>query len=325
MNFVFLGAGAFGIAGLEAVASSTHTLRGVVTQPDKPAGRGREFAATPIALTAEAYDWPLLKTADVNGPEALAAIRAWQPDILVVIAFGQKLSPELLALAPHGGINLHSSLLPRYRGAAPINWAIINNDAFTGASVIEVTAVMDGGAILADAQTPIGADETAGELHERLANLGGPLVPAVLDALAAGTLTRRPQDPALVSKAPKLSRQSAWVDFTQPAALVSARIRGLSPWPGVAVEVVDPDGRVRTTATIHKCLARPADLAAGTAHSPDQCGSVLADRTIACGRGVLEILTLQPAGKKPMDLKAFANGCPIGLGWQLRSVVPVAR
>lgn len=326
MKIVFLGAGAFGIPALQALAASEHKVCAVITQPDKPAGRGKSLTPTPIATAAESLGLPILKTADANAPDILALIGALDPDCLVVIAFGQKLSPELLALAPHQGINLHSSLLPKYRGAAPINWAVINNDAVAGVCVIEVTAVMDGGRILDRAQTPIAPDETAGELHDRLALLGAPLLPQVLEALAEGIVQRQEQDLALVTKAPKLSRQIAWVDFTQPAAVVSARIRGLSPWPGVAVEVIDPTGKVRTTATILKCLAHP--LAAGTPsappppHPPEKCGAVLADRTIACGQGSLEIITIQPTGKKPMDLKAFANGYQLGPGWKLRSVIP---
>ncbi|MEI8195659.1 MAG: methionyl-tRNA formyltransferase [Phycisphaerae bacterium] len=324
MKFVFLGAGAFGIPGVEACAASTHQLCAVVTQPDKPAGRGQELAATAIALTADAYGWDLHKTDNVNSPEMIEKIRAYQPDCLVVIAFGQKLSPELLAVAPYGGINLHSSLLPNYRGAAPINWAIINNDPTSGCSVIQVTNVMDGGDILASVSTPIGADETAGELHERLANLGGPLLPQVLDAMANDTLARTPQEDCLSCRAPKLNRQMAWVDFAQPAALVSARFRGMSPWPGIAVEVIDPTGKVRTTATILKCKATNPTVGAATSYSADLAGHVLADRTVACGGGgALEIITIQPVGKKPMDLQAFANGYQIGAGWKLRSVVAV--
>lgn len=324
MKFVFLGAGAFAIAGAEAVVASPHTLGGVITQPDKPAGRGQEMTPTPIALTADAYGWELHKTADVNSPEMLEIVRAYQPDCLIVIAFGQKLSPELLALAPYGGINLHSSLLPNYRGAAPINWAIINDDPTSGCSVIQVTSVMDGGDILASVETPIGPAETAGELHERLANLGGPLLPQVLDAMANDTLTRTPQEECRACRAPKLNRQMAWVDFTQPAALVSARFRGMSPWPGIAVEVIDPTGKVRTTATILKCKATIPTLGAATTYPPNLAGQVLDDRTIACGGGgALEIITIQPNGKKPMDLQAFANGYQLGAGWKLRSVIPV--
>jgi methionyl-tRNA formyltransferase len=316
MNIVFLGSGAFGIPSLEALAASPHRLLHLISQPDRPAGRGKHLTPTPAAAWAAARNLPVTKTDNANGPDVLALLRSLAPACLVVIAFGQKLSDDLLAIAPHGGINLHSSLLPKYRGAAPINWAVINNDPVAGVSVIEVTNVMDGGAILATAHTPVGDSETAGELHDRLAALGAPLLPRVLDDLAAGTVQRLPQDKSLASRAPKLSRDTAWVDFARPAPLVSARIRGLSPWPGVQVELTDAAGKPRTLATVLKCRALP-----GGGHDPASCGRVLPDRTVACGHGRLELLTVQPAGKKPMDLAAFANGYGYGPGASVKSVV----
>lgn len=319
MNIIFLGSGAFALPSLDALFRTHHILH-IISQPDRPAGRGSHLTPTPVSAWALSHNIPLTRTDNANAPDILALLRSLAPSALVVIAFGQKLSDELLSLAPHGGINLHSSLLPKYRGAAPINWAVINNDPFAGVSVIEVTPVMDGGAILATAQTPIGESETAGELHDRLATLGAPLLPQVLDHLAAGTATRTPQDPAQKSKAPKLFREMAWVDWSQPAPLVSARIRGLTPWPGVAVELIDPSGKPRIQATIQKCRAEP-----GPIHPPEKCGSVLPDKSIACATGSLEILTIQPHGKKPMDLAAFANGYSYAAGAKLKSVVPPAQ
>ncbi len=318
MRIIFLGAGAFGLPALEAVAAAGHTVAAVVSPPDRPAGRGNQLTATPVARAAAARGWAILKPEDANAPDVVGRLREIGADCLVVIAFGQKLSDELLGVARFGGINLHSSLLPKYRGAAPINWAVINNDPEAGVSVIEVTHVMDGGAILAQAATPVGRAETAGELHDRLAALGAPLVPQVLEALANGTAVRARQDPALATRAPKLRRDMAWVDWSQPAEVASARVRGLSPWPGVAVELIDATAKVRTQATILKCQAR-----AGGAQEPAQYGAVLADRTVACGTGSVEIITIQPAGKCPMELAAFANGYGFGPGARLRSVVAV--
>ncbi len=320
MNIVFLGSGAFAIPSLHAIADSSHRIVQVLSQPDRPAGRGKKLTPTAVAQWAMDREVPLTRTDHANAPDVLNQLRDLAPACIVVIAFGQKLSPELLSIAPHGGINLHSSLLPKYRGAAPINWAVINGDAEAGVSVIEVTAVMDAGAILAEARTAVGDAETAGELHDRLARLGGPLLPRVLDALEAGIVERRPQEAALATRAPKLSRELAWVDFTADARAVSARIRGLSPWPGVQVELLDAQGQVRATAAILKCRAL-----AGGAHDAERCGLVLADRSVACGSGSLELLTLQPAGKKPMDGAAFANGYGLAPGARLRSVVAPAE
>jgi methionyl-tRNA formyltransferase len=316
MKIVFLGAGAFGIPSLAALAASGHELAHVISQPDRPAGRGKQLTPTPVSQWALERGVALTRTEDANGAEVLGLLREIGPACLVVIAFGQKLSPELLGIAAHGGINLHSSLLPKYRGAAPINWAVINGDAVAGVCVIEVTAMMDAGAILAEARTPVGDAETAGELHDRLAVLGAPLLPRVLDALGAGRVERRAQETALATRAPKLSREKAWVDFSQDAAAVSARIRGMSPWPGVQVEVLDAGGKVRTVATLLKCRAVEKGQ-----HDAERCGSVLADRTVACGRGSIELLTVQPVGKKPMDIAAFANGYGFGPGARLKGVI----
>ena len=258
MNILFLGSGAFGIPSLNALALSAHKILHILSQPDRPAGRGKHLTPTPVSQWALDRNLPLTRTENANAPEILSLIRELNPDAIVVIAFGQKLSSDFLALTKNPLINLHSSLLPKYRGAAPINWAIINNDPTAGVCVIEVTPTMDAGDILASVSTPIDPAETAGELHDRLALLGSPLLPQVLDDLANGTRHRTPQDPTLVTKARKLSREIAWVDFTQPAPNVSARIRGLSPWPGVKVELLPKTADEKhkpVIATILKCRA----------------------------------------------------------------------
>lgn len=317
MKIIFFGSGAFGLPALEALKASRHEILHIVSQPDRPAGRGKGLTPTPVAAWAASHAITTTKPEDVNAPEVLAQLRSFNADAFVVIAFGQKMSDNLLSIPNcKPVINLHSSLLPKYRGAAPINWAVLNNDPIAGACVIEVTSVMDAGAILASASSPIGESETAGELHDRLAELGAPLVPQVLDAIAENKLQRIPQDPALKTRAPKLHREMAWVDFTQPAELVSAKIRGLSPWPGVQVELTDITGKPRTRATILKCRAKPGDT-----HEKEKCGHILHDHTIACGTGSLEIMTIQPAGKKAMNAIAFANGYGLSQGMMVKSVI----
>jgi methionyl-tRNA formyltransferase len=320
MNILYFGSGAFGIDALKAIVNSPHRIAGVVSQPDRPAGRGKHLEPTPVTAWASAQGFTILCPPDVNTPESIAQIAAFKADCFVVIAFGQKLSDALLALAPYGGINLHSSLLPKYRGAAPINWTLINNDAQTGVTVLRITNVMDGGEILESASTPIGPAETAGELHDRLAALGAPLVVRTLDAMAGGTAHGIPQDVSQRSAAPKLSRAMAWVDFSQDAAAVSARIRGLSPWPGCAVQLIDAAGQLRVQATILKCQAKDGN----SAHPAVDPGTVKNDLTVACGRGSIELLVVQPAGKKAMDARAFANGYGLKPGARLLSVVQKA-
>ncbi|MCL2647132.1 MAG: methionyl-tRNA formyltransferase [Phycisphaerales bacterium] len=320
MNIIFLGSGSFGIPSLRTLAGGgTHKILHIISQPDRPAGRGKQLTPTPVSEFALNHDIPLTRTDNANAPETLQLLRELKPDCLVVIAFGQKLSDDLLAIAPHRAINLHSSLLPKHRGAAPINWTLINNDPLAGVCVIDVTSQMDAGDIFASASTPIVPSETAGELHDRLAHLGSPLLPQVLNHLATGTLVRTPQDHALATRAPKLSRELAWIDFNQSAATVSARIRGLSPWPGTQVQLTDAQGKPRTIATILKCQATSSNQA----HPPEQRGTVLPDKTVACAIGSLQLLTIQPQGKKTMDLSAFANGYGYAPLAKLTSLVPV--
>ncbi len=318
MKILYFGSGAFGLPTLEALTQSPYEIVGIISQPDRPAGRGKHLEPTPVSAWAAQRGLPILKFQDANTPESLAQITAFNADCFLVIAFGQKLSDALLSLPPRGAINLHSSLLPKYRGAAPINWALINNDPQTGITVLRVTNIMDGGEILTSATTPIGPAETAGELHDRLALLGAPSVISVLNALEAGTAQGTPQDAAQRSAAPKLSRQLAWIDFAQDAPHVCARIRGLSPWPGCAVQLFDPTGKLRTQATIHKCQVKEAH----SIHPPHLQGTILADRSVACAIGSIELLTIQPAGKKTMDTKSFANGYGLDPGAKLVSVEP---
>lgn len=316
MNIVFLGSGAFGLPALEGIRRAGHAINLVVSQPDRPAGRGRASQPTPVTQYAREHRLESATVDAVNDPAFVAKVAAIKPDCLVVIAFGQKLSDPLLATARHGGINLHASLLPRHRGAAPIHWAIINGDAVTGVSVIEVTNVMDGGGVFAVEQTAIGTAETAGDLHDRLAQFGGEIVPRVLAGLSDGTARAVVQDAALRSPAPKLSREMAWVDFTQSANAASARIRGLSPWPAVAVQLFDPAGAPRVRFNVLRCEA----VSDGVPHETQHCARLLPDLTVACGEGALMLLEIQIPGKRAMTMADLANGYRVGGEWRVESV-----
>lgn len=318
MNILFLASGAFALPSLRTLVHSHHKILHILSQPDRPAGRGNKLTPTPVSQFALDHNLPLTRTENANAPDILALIKSLKPDALVVIAFGQKLSEELLNLAPHRAINLHSSLLPKYRGAAPINWAVINNDPTAGVCVIDVTPIMDAGDILASASTPIGPSETAGELHDRLAELGAPLLPNVLDQLAANSATRISQENSLATRAPKLSRDLAWIDFNQPAPLVSARIRGLSPWPGVQLQIPHPQKPAPTIVTVLKCQITTSTHS----YAHEDRGLILPDKSIACETGSLQLLQLQPQGKKPMDLAAFRNGHPFDAGIKVQSLIP---
>lgn len=327
MRVVFLGSGEFGLPTLEAIAS-THVVPLVVSQPDRPAGRGRKETPTPIAARAlKAAEDPsdplhgtvLHRPSDVNASVALDVIEEAAPDALVVIAFGQKLGPGLLE--DRFAINLHASLLPRWRGAAPINRALMAGDPTSGVSVISLASRMDAGEIHALRETPIEPHETAGELHDRLALLGPGAVEEVLDRLAAGKVRAEPQDESLVTHAAKLGRRDATVDFSVPAATVRSMVHGLVPWPGCEVAVAVPEGekgpdRLR----LHR-----VEVIDETVIPESSIGMVDEDGVVACGRGLVRLLEVQIPGKRVIDWPAFRRGRPLPPGTILRpNAGPVA-
>lgn len=300
MRIAFLGSGAFGLPTLQALATR-HTMVGVVSQPDKPAGRGMALSPTPIgAWVAENLPGvPLLKPADINEPTTLAQVRSWPVDAWVIIAFGQKLSEALIA--DRFAINLHASLLPRWRGAAPINAAILAGDAMTGNSVITIAQRMDAGLVLGQSRRTIESSVTAGELHDLLAADGPDLVSEVLAAHATGRTQATTQAEADVTKARKLSRADAWIDFTKPADQARGRVHGLTPWPGITAKVGDRDVK----------LLRVASLQPSDTHAPAQPGTLIdpAAGLVACGSSTaLKLLEVQPAGGRPMLWADFMRG-----------------
>ena len=293
MRLVFLGSGAFGLPTVRSLETS-HDLVAVVSQPDRPAGRARRNTPTPISEWATNQSKELIRPEDVNDPEIVRKIRGFEPDALVVIAFGQKIGEPLLQDLP--AFNLHASLLPAYRGAAPINRAMIDGCSETGVSVIELAQRMDAGNVHATRTLEIDPLETAGELHDRLAQLGPEAVESVLEALAAGTTHGIVQDESLVSQAPKLSRAEASVDFLDDASRIRDRIHGLTPWPGCDIEL---DGQRLRVLRVRVVDGDHADVEPGT---------LLSGHRIACGAGAIELLEVQPIGKRPMPFKDYLNG-----------------
>ncbi len=292
MRIVFLGSGEFGLPSLQELATS-HDVVGVITSLDKTAGRNRKPKATPIGTWASENGLNVFKTDDVNEPMILESVADMQLDAMVVIAFGQKLSQELII--KQRTMNLHASLLPRWRGASPINAAVMHGDACSGVSVITLAEKMDAGLVLGQVSTEIGEAETAGELHDRLSHLGAQLLLEVLDGDSSGVI----QDESLVTYAPKLSRSDAIVDLSKDSKTVANTIRGLSPWPGCHLNISGVDCKI---------LNAIAKESSGT------IGEVLADDTIATGTGSIEILSMKPAGSKAMSWKDFCNGRDISIG-----------
>ena len=324
---VFLGAGAFGVPTLEALARAGRVAL-VVSQPDREAGRGKRPTPTPISEFALAHGLPLLRTEDCNSPEAGARIRGAAADAaarahasgrpqpggaMVVIAFGQKLGPALL----DGlfAINLHGSLLPRWRGAAPVQRALMEGDRVAGVSVISLAERMDAGVVYAEAPRAIGSRETAGELHDALAALGPDVVGTVLAQWKSGTAAPSVQDESRATRARKLSRADAWVDVTHPAWQVRARVNGLNPWPGCSALV---DGR---SVVLRRCEEVVAGAAMG-AGKP--FGTLESDGTLWCGEGAVRILEVQPPGGRTMEFGAWVRGARLAGPMRLVSEPPAA-
>jgi methionyl-tRNA formyltransferase len=309
LRIIFAGSGEFGWPTLRALVDAGHEIVQVVSQPDRPAGRGRGLTPTPIASFAQDAKLPLLRTQNINAETLPAA------DVLVVIAFGQKIAPHVVDHARLGAINLHASLLPKYRGAAPINWAIVRGETVTGNSVIRLAQKMDAGAVLGQSELRIGEAETAGELHDRLSLDGAPLVLRVVEQLANGAALERPQDESRATIAPKLSRDASRLDFTRPAHDLANQIRGLSPWPGCRVRLLSEEGSEVARLTLVSCKAIAGDVAGESPGSLAQNGGIVA------GDGLLTVLLLQPEGKRPMTVKDFSNGHPWAAGMRIESIV----
>ena len=303
LRIIFAGSGEFGLPTLNALRVAGHEIVQVVSQPDRPAGRGRELTPTPVTAAALEAGLPVLRTADINREPLPDA------DVMVVIAFGQKIADAVVSRPRLGSVNLHASRLPKYRGAAPINWAILGGETVAGNSVIRLAQRMDAGAVLGQSQLPIGELETAGELHDRLARDGATLLPRVVAELAAGTAVESPQDEMLATLAPKLSRDVAKLDWSRPAVDVARKIRGLYPWPGCRVRLCDAAGE--TIASLRLVRARPSASASASADDEGgrwEPGEVNAAGAVQAGDGPVEMVELQPDGKRPMSLGDYRRG-----------------
>ncbi|MGD1278466.1 MAG: methionyl-tRNA formyltransferase [Tepidisphaeraceae bacterium] len=309
MRIIFTGSGEFGLPTLAALLQAGHELVGVFTQVDRPAGRGLKMTPTPIAQFALEHGLPLRRTDHLSAQELPPA------DLMVVIAFGQKLAPAAIDHPRLGSINLHASRLPQFRGAAPVNWAILSGQSVTGNSVIRLAEIMDAGAILAQSSLAIGETETAGELYGRLAKDGVELVLQVMGDLEAARAVETPQDDSVATTAPKLNRKSATIDWSARAAQIARKIRGLYPWPGCAVRVLDASGNEQGRLTLVR--ARPA-AGEGSRWRP---GEILVSGHVCAGEGnAVQILEVQPQGKRAMPLADYRRGNPWMPGMRLESI-----
>ena len=310
MRIVYLGSGEFGLECLNALAQSSHNLDFIVTQPPRQAGRGRKPTPTPVANWANENSISFLETQDVNDPQVVQRIKGYKPDLIVVIAFGQKIGNELiklpqyfLAKARTGAINVHASLLPKYRGAAPINWAIINGETETGISIITLAEKMDAGPILSQAKTKIIADETAGQLHDKLARMAAPLLLETIDKIADNSAVYTEQDHSKATPAPKLKKSDGFLDFANSAEVLRRKILGLWPWPGASTIYLSKktNKSVRVTIALAYVVepSNPAHLQPGTLNE---------NLNVVCGENALKIVKIKPDGSGLMDFKDFVNG-----------------
>lgn len=303
MRIVYLGGGEFGLQCLDALAQSSHGLDFIATQPARQAGRGRKPTPTPVADWANVHSIPFIETENVNSPEMLQKIAGYKPDLIVVAAFGQKIGNELIKLPPKGTINVHASLLPKYRGAAPINWAIIRGETETGICIITVAEKMDAGEILGRVATNIEPDETAGQLHDRLAGLAAPLLLETLDKIANGTVIYEKQDHSKATLAPKLKKSAGFLDFAEPADVLQRKVRGFWPWPGASAIYVSQKTEKSLRVTI--AMAQVVKTSS-SAHLP--AGTFDEKLNVICGEDALEIVSIKPDGSGLMDFKDFVNG-----------------
>lgn len=303
MRIVFIGTGEIGLPVLRWLRQSEkHELIGVVTQPDKPAGRAQTLQAPPIKAALAENSLPILQPARIKTEQAVAEIRALAPDAIVVMAYGQILPRSLLEIPPVACLNLHASLLPRHRGAAPIQAAIVADDRQSGITVMYMNEGLDTGDILMQSKIEIAADETGGSLHDRLAQIAPMALDEALTQLGKGIASRIPQDSSSATYAPKLERENGRIDWTEPAALIQRKIRAFDPWPGAFVLVRDAKNRDRKLKIFSGKVVAAPKAAPGEILRSD--GSI----TIAARDGALSLGEVQLEGKRRMSAGEFLRG-----------------
>lgn len=309
MRIVFMGTPEFAVPSLQALIDSQHEVIAVFTQPDRPRGRGNKLTPSPVKQLAVQHGIPVYQPEKIR-KESVADLKQLAPDAYVTAAFGQILSQELLDIPPMGCVNVHASLLPRHRGSAPINWAILQGDAETGVTTMLTERGIDTGAMLLKAATPIGPMETAGQLTERLSHVGAELLLQTLDAMAAGAITPEAQDEAAMTYDPMLTREMGVVDWTKSGAEIARQILGLNPAPGASTMM--PEGRLKLhTAAPAEGSGKPGEVLAA---DPKQ-GLI-----VACGSGAVNLIMIQAPGGKPMAAKDYLRGHAIPVGTILGEV-----
>ena len=308
LRIVFFGTPAFAVPTLRALLASRHPVIGVVTQPDRPRGRGQQLQPGPVKILAAGHGLPVLQPLKMRDEEFLDALRAWQPDLGVVAAYGRILTDALLAVPRLGTINVHASLLPRWRGAAPVHRAVMAGDRESGVTIMRVVRELDAGPMLDVATRPIADDETSAEVEPALASLGAARLVSVVDRLAEGPIPEQPQPAEGVTYAERVTRADSPIDWSRPAKALHDQVRGLHPWP------------LATTALGGQRLivVRSAAAPEGPEAAPGTVVEAAGDRlVIAAGRGALRLLEVKPEGRRVMTAREFLAGHPIRVGARL--------
>jgi len=309
MKIAYLGSAQFGIPSLQAIAESHHELVGVFTQPARPAGRHRDPKPTDVALWCKKRGISCVEAENINTPEMMTQVADCGADLLVVIAFGQKISQQVIALQRFGAINVHASLLPKYRGAAPIHWAIVRGETETGVSIITLADRMDAGFVLGQAQVTIEPEDTVQTVHDKLSEIAVPVLLETIEKIDNGSVVHAAQDESQVTYAPKLKKEHGYIDWNKPATDVVNQVRGLWPWPGAQSVYVSIRTGKHWVVTVKHAEAVSYDNARGV-----PAGTVNEHMDIVCGDGALKIVQLKPSGSDLMTFEAFVNGRQVGPG-----------
>ena len=306
MRIVFMGTPDFSVPALKALVEAGHEVAAVVTQPDRPRGRGKDLQMTPVKVQALAYGIPVYQTEKVKDPAFVEILRNLQPEVIVVIAFGQILSRDILDLPPYGCINIHASLLPKYRGAAPIQWAVIDGEKETGVTTMMMDVGLDTGDMLEKTVIPLDPKETGGSLFDKLSQAGGPLILSTLEKLKAGTAVRTPQTDEDSTYAKMLTKSLGQIDWSMEAAAIERLIRGLNPWPSAYTFVHGKTLKIWDADVLKESSdgAAPGQIIRTDPHS----------LIVAAGEALLSIRELQLEGKKRMDVETFLRGYTIEKG-----------
>ncbi len=308
MDIVFMGTPEFAVPCLERLISDGHNIKGVFTQPDKPKGRGHKVQFPPVKECAVANGIPVYQPVRMRDGEALGILKELNPELIIVVAYGKILPQEIIELPKHGCINIHASLLPKYRGAAPIQWSVLNGETVSGVTSMQMDVGLDTGDMLLKESVEIGENDTAGDLHDKLSVLGAQVMSRTIDAVINGKLKPIKQNDTESNYAPMLSKELCPINWQEKSSLVHNKVRGLSPWPVATTTLNGKTAKIHKTAIVNGYEGKPGEV-------------VMADKKliVACGDSTaVEILTLQLEGKKAMPAADLLRGNPIEIGTVLK-------